>query len=280
MISIRSGGDDCVRIRCDRDEALRFGIALLEGVHAKGLSEAVGDCPSGILDDFIQVLCDRDGLLRAAHFGRVWDDMVSPFASVALGVDGGMVDLSMSRGDARRLARVLRDGGEGTRLDRSGRAEYYLRTGLAQSRVLDLADRLEAPAPGGEVVLPWGVELIEAPPRPRVRQSVYLRQSRESSLRLVGMLSESLWAGDIDSQYFLRLLDCLVVSVREQEGDSVAAELRGLWHGLAGSLEACLSGGTSARDRGGEVGTILDRFREVLEEAVAAMPPSTGCVGV
>lgn len=81
-------------------------------------------------------------------------------------VDEGMVNLSMTHGEALRLCFAVQEGYMGM-----SRAEYFIRTGLSQPAVEALVNALSAAADEGsarlKIDLEPGIEEIENPRRPR-----------------------------------------------------------------------------------------------------------------
>ena len=75
---------------------------------------------------------------------------------------GGSVTLQMTREEAARVGFALRVGYETT-----SRAEYYVRTGLSQPVIREIAADLIAADFPASIELAPGVEAIENPRRPR-----------------------------------------------------------------------------------------------------------------
>jgi hypothetical protein len=84
---------------------------------------------------------------------------------VEIHIDGDAISLRLSRAEAERLGVAIAAGYETV-----SRAEYYIRTGLSQPAVREIADvltSLEPSTQSASIDLDAGVEEVENPRRPR-----------------------------------------------------------------------------------------------------------------
>jgi len=81
---------------------------------------------------------------------------------VDIQIEGDSVTVQMTRDEAARLGFALRAGFETT-----SRAEYYIRTGLSQPALREIAATLIASEVPVSIELASGVEEVENPRRPR-----------------------------------------------------------------------------------------------------------------
>ena len=213
------------------EEALLLSGAIAVGIEWSAVSR---DKVSAILSEpTMRLVCQ---LLREGEYGETGIDfsprsceqtgILVPGFAVCVSRTPTVVTMTMPCESARTLSRVISYGLRCT----ENSASFFRHCGVSALCAETIAAAL-ATCENSTVVVPIarGVSLVEDPPFPLLFQKCDLLESRVTSLRWLTAFEAAFNSGQIDYQYFLYLVEYMILEVREAEGDVIAPTLRDHW---------------------------------------------------
>jgi len=269
-------GETTVKVTLSRGENVWFRQMIHEGwIKCCELGDKDSLLQVGVIPQVIEALSTALDRLQMCHNGDVgtegdYSDLYSDtFRRWSLSVRlnrarprEGNIIVTLSKTGADCLSQVI---AMGVRL-MNDRADVFMQTNLSKPCVDQVVQGLASPRSDGiDVPLVKASSLVEAPPHQRVYPTGMLEESRETSLRWVGWLSDALWSAEIDFQYFVQLMYEMVVDVRVKEADPLAPRLAALWQELVDMEGSHLSGyGPVSVIRREEIEDVVAVFRTLL----------------